>query len=236
METVDNLSIDRPQLLPIKQRWNFMLITVLAALLAQVVQIMQAMKIQDLVTRYNEGDVGAAYTFAEIGKMDPLGILAGLVGILAIVSVCMWIFRIAQNVHLAGVQYLNYTPGWHVGWFFIPFVQLVMPFICMRELWKSNSVINDRSRYDKWMDQSLSPFVVLWYVSFLLMIGVAIFIGFSNFSLMQRMALDPDAMVEYFASVPRQTYMQVPLHTLEGICLILFAKKMTATQEELINS
>ena len=33
---------------------------------------------------------------------------------------------------------LRFTPGWAVGWWFVPFANLVKPFQAMRELWKAS--------------------------------------------------------------------------------------------------
>ena len=38
----------------------------------------------------------------------------------------------------AGVDGLEFTPGWAVGWYFIPFANLLKPFQAMRELWNAS--------------------------------------------------------------------------------------------------
>ncbi|WP_266158166.1 DUF4328 domain-containing protein [Dyella silvatica] len=47
----------------------------------------------------------------------------------------MWIYRAACNVRALGAQGLDDSPGWAVGWYFIPFAGLVMPFRAMRQIW-----------------------------------------------------------------------------------------------------
>ena len=57
----------------------------------------------------------------------------------AIVSVSTWIYRAHANLHAAGFEDLRYTPGWAVGWYFVPFANLFKPFEAMRELWNSST-------------------------------------------------------------------------------------------------
>src|SRR6478735_11219141 len=140
MESLDDNSIGRMQILPLYQRWKMLAIGVSLALVGQVAEIIKSLKVAGLIERINNGDSGAAYELERLYKSpDPMTIIGGLFGILAIVFVCMWFYRAGQNVHMAGVKYLNYTPGWYVGWFFIPLVQLVMPLITTIELWKASA-------------------------------------------------------------------------------------------------
>jgi len=62
----------------------------------------------------------------------------------SVVVVAMWIHRGHANLHEAGVDGLEFTPGWAVGWYFIPFANLVKPFQAMRELWAASHAEDDR--------------------------------------------------------------------------------------------
>lgn len=42
----------------------------------------------------------------------------------SVVFVSMWIYRAHANLFAAGYQGLEYTPGWSVGWFFVPIASL----------------------------------------------------------------------------------------------------------------
>jgi hypothetical protein len=50
----------------------------------------------------------------------------------------VWQHRSQGNLHAAGLRELEYTPGWTVGWWLIPFANLVKPFQTVRELWKAS--------------------------------------------------------------------------------------------------
>jgi hypothetical protein len=51
-----------------------------------------------------------------------------------IITWLMWQHRAQSDLHARGVPGLEYTPGWCVGWWFIPGANFVMPYLCMREL------------------------------------------------------------------------------------------------------
>ncbi len=49
----------------------------------------------------------------------------------------MWVHRSYKNLAAFGVR-TEYTPGWAVGYFFIPFVNLVRPHSVLTEIWKGS--------------------------------------------------------------------------------------------------
>lgn len=67
-----------------------------------------------------------------------------LVFVACVVLVAMWIHRAHANLQEAGLDGLEFTPGWAVGWYFIPFANLFKPFQAMRELWNASHAEVDR--------------------------------------------------------------------------------------------
>ncbi|MEA2580780.1 MAG: hypothetical protein QOE83_1672 [Actinomycetota bacterium] len=62
--------------------------------------------------------------------------LLGMVGTATTIVWLVWQHRSQTDLFAAGVQGLEFTPGWTVGWWFIPFANFVMPYRTMRELWR----------------------------------------------------------------------------------------------------
>lgn len=54
------------------------------------------------------------------------------------VTSLVWVYRANVNARAMGAD-LETSPGWAVGWFFVPFAALVMPFLAMRDLWKGSA-------------------------------------------------------------------------------------------------
>ena len=71
------------------------------------------------------------------------------VTLITVVFFAMWIYRAAANVVAANVVGFDFTPGWAVGWYFVPFANLVQPFLAMRQIWNaSHSGGSDLDRGD----------------------------------------------------------------------------------------
>lgn len=73
------------------------------------------------------------------------------------IAFLVWLYRAEVNVRALGADDMMVSPGWAVGWFFVPLVQLVMPFIAMRELWKASATPRD------WQLGASSPLIPLWW-------------------------------------------------------------------------
>ena len=96
--------------------------------------------------------VSTVSTLAELGGLvtlndDPenmgsnviilTSVAIALLNIATIIYFGMWIYRAAKNVVDAGYA-LNDSPGWAVGWYFIPFANLFKPFSAMRQIWNAS--------------------------------------------------------------------------------------------------
>ena len=68
----------------------------------------------------------AAVSLAQVGVAVASGVL-----------VLMWIHRAAFNVRRLGATGLRFTPGWCVGWYFIPIANLWKPYQAMKEIWRA---------------------------------------------------------------------------------------------------
>ncbi|WP_374409285.1 DUF4328 domain-containing protein [Pelagerythrobacter sp.] len=70
--------------------------------------------------------------------VDLIGIPSLIAIVASIVAVAMWIHRAHANLAAADLHGLDYTPGWAVGWYFVPIANLFKPFQAMRELWNAS--------------------------------------------------------------------------------------------------
>ena len=69
-----------------------------------------------------------------------IGLLTAIVYIATVVLFLMWLYRAHENLQAFGVRknQLEYSSGWAVGSFFVPFVSLVVPYRAIRELWRKS--------------------------------------------------------------------------------------------------
>lgn len=75
---------------------------------------------------------GGAAAYAAAGLADLL------LTLITVVFFGMWIYRAAANIVAASVVGFDYTPGWAVGWFFVPIANLFKPYAAMRQIWNAS--------------------------------------------------------------------------------------------------
>lgn len=95
----------------------------------------------------------------------------------AIAAFCMWTHRVYRNLPALGARGLRYTPAWAVGWLFVPFVNLVIPFFVFSEIWRHSIPAPTDSAGQR--GQRVSPLLVGWWIVnilpfVLLLIGIAL--------------------------------------------------------------
>lgn len=73
------------------------------------------------------------------------------------VIVFKWIKVANKNVRALGAKDLCFTPGWAVGWFFIPVANLFKPFKVMNEIWSASH------SPQKWQSDEKNRAVQKWW-------------------------------------------------------------------------
>lgn len=48
---------------------------------------------------------------------------------------CLWKYRMHKNLDALGSHNTNFSHGWAVGWYFVPFLNLARPYQVMQEIW-----------------------------------------------------------------------------------------------------
>jgi len=85
-----------------------------------------------------------------------------IVGIMAWITVLVWKYRTNKNCHGFGTKGMRFTPGWAVGWHFVPFMNIFRPYQVMQEIWQvSTDPMN-------WQNQRRSALVKWWWFFFLI--------------------------------------------------------------------
>jgi hypothetical protein len=71
-----------------------------------------------------------------------VGLLTIAIVIATVVVFCMWLYRCCKNLKAFGTprNRINFSPGWTVGSFFVPFANLVIPYRAIKELWQNSQV------------------------------------------------------------------------------------------------
>ena len=47
-----------------------------------------------------------------------------------------WVKRVNTNLRALSGEEMRFTPGWSIGWYFVPFMNIYKPYQVMKELWR----------------------------------------------------------------------------------------------------
>lgn len=108
----------------------------------------------------------AVYLWSRLGAMPTdveaaFGVLDFALFLATAVAVLRWLYLAAANARRIGAQDMMGSPGWTVGWFFVPFANLVMPLLMVRELWKASARPRD------WQAEPVPATTGLWWAAWL---------------------------------------------------------------------
>jgi hypothetical protein len=89
-----------------------------------------------------------------------VAIVAGLSGLSVLIGYIaggMWIYRVACNARALGARGLDDKPGWAVGWYFVPFMNLARPFRAMEQIWRASTMPG------QWQKRTSAPPLLRWW-------------------------------------------------------------------------
>jgi hypothetical protein len=108
----------------------------------------------------------------QVTNSDALTLLIRLslvvVVLLTTVSFLAWIYRAHKNLKALGAMDLKYSPGWAIGGFFVPLLNMVRPYQVVIEIWKASASEAHRSRGTVWGREETPVFISLWWGSWLI--------------------------------------------------------------------
>ncbi len=74
------------------------------------------------------------------------------------ILVLIWIHRANHNARQLGAADMHFTPGWAVGWYFVPIAWFWKPYQAMTEIWRTSRNPSD------WRGEPVSPLLPWWWV------------------------------------------------------------------------
>jgi hypothetical protein len=98
---------------------------------------------------------------ASDSRQQILGIIR--LALLVVTGVCflVWIHRANANVRALGAQGMTFSPGWSVGWYFIPIANMWKPYQAMKEIWRASA------NPTRWQDEARGGLLPWWWALFL---------------------------------------------------------------------
>lgn len=156
------------------------LVATLAYVLATVAEL-------GLLQRAQRGErVTLAEAEASDDRVAMLAVLWLLSWLVAVVVWLIWQHRAHRRLRELGVQGLRFTPGWGVGWWFIPFASLWKPYQAIKELWVASDPATGSSDWRGGKAWTILPW---WWAAFL----ISRFLDTASFRMM------PETVDEFIA-------------------------------------
>lgn len=134
-------------------------------LLAPVALISGALEYQ-VLTEFQEGyyetqEAAVAAGESSDARQGLIGIVQLLLLLASAILVLTWFHRANHNARQLGAQGMVYTPGWAVGWFFVPFANFWKPYQVMKEIWQVSAAPGD------WTAQAVPWVLPVWWISWI---------------------------------------------------------------------
>ena len=106
---------------------------------------------------------------AEIdGRQTVIGLGQAGLYLICAVAFLVWFHRAHKNLSAGGLRDLRYSPGWAVGGFFVPFLNLVRPYQVMKEVWAGAAMLSQEVDASAVKDVAPSSLVTCWWGLFLI--------------------------------------------------------------------
>jgi Domain of unknown function (DUF4328) len=109
-----------------------------------------------------------AQAIAANSRQPLLAVLQAGAYLLTSVGFLVWFHRAYTNLQALGMEHLPYTPGWAVGAWLVPLLNLVRPKRMMDTIWRGSDPDRPRTADAFWRDGPVHALVHWWWAVFLL--------------------------------------------------------------------
>jgi hypothetical protein len=186
-----------------------------------VVAVVTRMSEIDLIGRISRGEpVTSAEVVGSDQRVEALAIASAVAVVATAIVWAVWQYRSHSNLHALRLRELEYTPAWALGWWFIPFANLVKPFGAVRELWKASG------GEDRWWEAKTWSVIGWWWTTLI----VANALGLVSSALIDAR----DATVDSLIAGDRWIIANQVLLILAAILAILIVRAVVARQARLV--
>ncbi len=141
-----------------------------AQIAISIVAIISGMMEFGLLTNFKNSNFtpnAAAIATAESNdsRQGIIGMLQLLVFAVSGIAILKWIYRANYNARELGASNMEFTPGWSIGWYFVPIANLWKPYQAMKEILKASK------NPDNWKSES-TPSTLPWWWFLWIVTGV----------------------------------------------------------------
>jgi uncharacterized membrane protein YeaQ/YmgE (transglycosylase-associated protein family) len=146
-----------------RAQWTVILLSIV--LVVDLIAIISDLAEVGLLSRALQGEtISLSEANANDSRQQVIGVVQVGLFIATGVMFCFWIHRAHKNLPAFGVQNLRFSPGWAVGGFFVPILNLVRPVQVVTEIWKASDP--NAPTGTGWQNAPGSPLIGFWWLAY----------------------------------------------------------------------
>ena len=150
-----------------RARWTTYLLY--ACIATDVIAIASGLAQRTLLSRLAAGEeLSPGEADANDARHGAIGTVQTLAFIIAAVIWLVWLHRAYSNLGAIGTRKSRFTSGWAVGYWFVPFINLVRPYQIVVDLWLRSDSLNSQ---DSALDLA-RPSIISWWWGVYLLFGL----------------------------------------------------------------
>jgi len=137
--------------------------TILISLVAAISSMLEVKLINDMTTGNFDNSTIEDQANVNDLRQQLIGIIQFSLFIITGIVFLRWIYFSNSNSRSLGASGMQFTPGWSIGYYFVPFLHIYKPYIAMKEIWKTSK---DPKNWEMIKTPSLFPqWWTLWIIS-----------------------------------------------------------------------
>lgn len=113
------------------------ILLVLGALLNTIAAFSSYLEYELLISIKEGAEITSLMADANDNRQGVIGLAQGILFIVTAVFFGSWIYRISSNAHSFTSSNQRHSPGWAVGYYFIPIVNLWRPYQALRDAYEA---------------------------------------------------------------------------------------------------
>ena len=148
-----------------RTRANWTVGLLVATCIAYALDMVMTFNLLSLVEQQNAGQFVPRSQLTDASEVvDSMSGLLLVAHIATGVPFLMWTHRVSRNLESLGARGQRFSPGWAVGWWFVPIMNFFRPYQVMAEMWRGS----DPDMYGEAVDWRQGPgsaLLVWWWLS-----------------------------------------------------------------------
>lgn len=198
----------------------FGLITI-ASIVSTVVELglLQRIDGREFVSRTDIADIAASDR-----RQAVISVVYPLIFLFALVPFLGWMRRASENLAPLGARGQRFSPGWAIGAWFVPIINLFRPYQVMAEIWRGSRPEIDPENPGTWTDFPASRLLGFWWAGWLVSGWI--------FTIAIRVIWPGDAEVEDLIMAGQANIAGDIISLAALVLLVILLRRITANQDK----